>query len=64
MPDIRTARKGVGWTQQELADAVGCTNTHISHLENGRARGSVDLYERIAAECDVELVMYFTDRTE
>lgn len=61
VPDIRKARKEIGWTQQDLANAVGCSVTHISHLENNRAVASVDLYERIAMECDVELVIYFTD---
>ena len=61
VPDVKALREAMGWTQKELADAIGCTDTHISHLENGRAVGSVSLYQSMAEVCGVELMAYFTD---
>ncbi len=34
------ARKGAGFSQQELADAAGCGQTTIASIENGRNAGS------------------------
>jgi transcriptional regulator with XRE-family HTH domain len=33
---LRKARRAVGWTQQQLAEAADCTTATISDLENGR----------------------------
>lgn len=63
MNKIREARLKAKLTQTELAEAVGVTNTHISHLENDRAQPSLNLLEMIAAVCGVDLVWYFTDPT-
>ena len=34
---IYTARRTRGRTQAQLANAVGCSNMHISNIENGKA---------------------------
>jgi transcriptional regulator with XRE-family HTH domain len=34
---IVAIRKGAGITQQQLANAMGCHSTRVSHLESGRA---------------------------
>lgn len=33
---IKKARAALGWTQDQLADALGCTKSNISGWENGR----------------------------
>ncbi|WP_285545594.1 helix-turn-helix domain-containing protein [Streptomyces lavendulae] len=33
---VRTLRDERGWTQDELADRIGCSGTHISAIETGR----------------------------
>ncbi len=55
------ARESAGLTQRELAEQVGVTVTHISHLENGHAQPSLRLLENIAEACGVEFVWYFTE---
>ena len=48
--DIRfkIARQLAGYTQQELAKAVGCNESLISRIEQGRAKPENDLAEQIA----------------
>ncbi|MET8295389.1 MULTISPECIES: helix-turn-helix domain-containing protein [unclassified Streptomyces] len=33
---VRTLREERGWTQEELAERIGCSGTHISAVETGR----------------------------
>ena len=40
---IHTARKEKGMTQEELAEKVGVGNSHISHVETGKAVPSLAL---------------------
>ncbi|MGH1482584.1 MAG: helix-turn-helix domain-containing protein [Geminicoccales bacterium] len=51
---IRELRKARGPTLQTLADRVQASNQHISHLESGRRRLTIDWIERLARglECD------------
>lgn len=48
--DLRVTR---GWTQQEVADAVGVTQGAIGHIETGRVTPSVGLLLRLAAHFGV-----------
>jgi len=41
---LREQRQLRGFTQQELADAVGLTPAFLSYLENGSRKGSLDAY--------------------
>jgi transcriptional regulator with XRE-family HTH domain len=45
---IKELRKSRGLTLEALAGMVNSSNQHISHLENGRRRLTVDWMERIA----------------
>lgn len=45
---IRALRKKNGITQLELADKVGCSETHLSNIETGSAKMGVDIAIRIA----------------
>ena len=38
---IRTARKRMGFTQEQLAEAAGVGTTHISHIETGTGKASL-----------------------
>lgn len=44
---IQTARKEKGLTQEELAEKVGVGNSHISHVETGKAVPSFALVVNI-----------------
>ncbi|MER6360111.1 helix-turn-helix transcriptional regulator [Kitasatospora sp. NPDC001527] len=37
---LRMSREARGWTQEHLAELVGCTSSYISALENGRKKPS------------------------
>ncbi len=55
---IYDARAAAGWTQKELAQAVGTTQSVISQLESAEYKGhSLSMLERIAAalNCRVEV---------
>lgn len=45
---LREARAARGWTQEQLADAVGKTTEHISYLERGERSPSFELLLDIA----------------
>lgn len=45
---IRDAREARGWTQQHLADELGCTQTAVSYWEGGRRSMSAEDLVRVA----------------
>lgn len=49
---IKELRKARGLTLEALATRANSSNQHISHLENGRRRLTVDWMERLAAALD------------
>lgn len=49
-------RQRRGWTQSDLAKALGCTRQAVSHYETGRRRPDMDTAYKLvdlAAECGV-----------
>jgi HTH-type transcriptional regulator/antitoxin HipB len=52
---IRNARKGYGWSQDELARRVGTTQKWISFVENGRPGLQLDLVLRTLAVLRITL---------
>lgn len=46
--DVRTLRKAAGLTQEQLGKLAGIGTTHISRLEQGRRRPSVDAIKALA----------------
>lgn len=55
MVNLKKLRSGKKITQTELAKAVGCTQTHISDIEQGLANASTALANQIADELKVSL---------
>lgn len=45
---LRTARKSIGMTQEELAELVGTKKSNISRLESGRYNPSLDFLIKVA----------------
>jgi transcriptional regulator with XRE-family HTH domain len=45
---LASERKKAGFTQADLADAVGCSQSHVAHCESGRDIPSLDLCLRSA----------------
>jgi transcriptional regulator with XRE-family HTH domain len=44
---IKRIRRGLGWTQKQLADELGKTRATIGHYETGHVMPSAETYERI-----------------
>ncbi|WP_454887238.1 helix-turn-helix domain-containing protein [Sphingomonas oryzagri] len=47
---IRARREQLGWTQGELFEKTGITNSYISHVERGLGNPSLDIMVNL---CDV-----------
>ncbi|OSI20418.1 helix-turn-helix transcriptional regulator [Neisseria dumasiana] len=56
MNAIKTARKKSGLSQCELATLIGCTQTHISSLENGKKQASTQLAKKISEVLKVDVM--------
>lgn len=51
--NIKRLRKGRGWSQEALADAVPIDRTYISGIERKVRNPTIDVIERIARALDV-----------
>jgi len=51
----RQLRESLGFTQQEMADSLGITNVHLSHIENNKSFPSQDLIDRFRDRFEVDL---------
>ena len=49
---ISSLRKKAGLTQEVLAARCGCTSNHLSNVEVGKCKPSLDLVIRLAVELD------------
>lgn len=49
----------VGVSQSEFASSVGITQSYLSGIENGHAKPSFDILEKIAKRIDVPLAVLF-----
>lgn len=45
---IQRLRKARGISQEELADKIGISRTHMGHIEQGRRKPSLAILEKIA----------------
>ncbi len=52
---IRQRRKAHGLTQQELADAAGCSKLAVWQLEAGKPTARLDLVMRVVMALGIEL---------
>lgn len=55
MKNLKSIRKQRGITQSELAREAGCTQTHVSDMENGVHAPSIALATKIADILKVSL---------
>lgn len=44
---IRRVRKSKGWSQERLAELVGISVTHMSHIETGNTKLSLEVFNDI-----------------
>ena len=50
---MRDARRRLGWTQLDLAQHAGCTESLVTKIETGRATPAQWLKEAIARELNI-----------
>ncbi|MFC7221395.1 UDP-N-acetylglucosamine 1-carboxyvinyltransferase [Streptomyces polyrhachis] len=53
---IRNARQHRGWTQSQLAEALGTSQSAVNRIERGNQNISLDMIARIGAALDSEIV--------
>ena len=58
---IRSVRKECFLTQDELASKCGCTRNHLSSIENGDCKPSLDLIVKIASILDSSVDFFIMD---
>lgn len=51
---IRKYRKACGLSQEQLAETVGISTTHLSHIETGNTKLSLSVFARIATALSVQ----------
>lgn len=56
---LKHFRKSAGYTQEQLAELVGCETSTIGHCENGKSRISLTLLSKIADKLNVDLYKFF-----
>lgn len=59
--NIRTARKRKGYTQAQIAEIMGYSVQHISHVENGITRMSIEFIVCLANCLEVSLDELFRE---
>jgi len=52
---IRKARENTGYTQEKLAELCSLSATHISNIERGTRKPSLDTVYTIACELDISM---------
>ncbi len=56
---VQKLRKAKGYTQEELAEHIGISRTHMGHIEQGRKSPSLELIDKIAKKLKVKVSELF-----
>jgi transcriptional regulator with XRE-family HTH domain len=60
---VRTLRENRGWSQTQLAQAAGMTQSAVARFEAGGSVPTLPILERLARALDTDLSVRFTPRT-
>jgi ribosome-binding protein aMBF1 (putative translation factor) len=60
---VRTLREKRGWSQTQLAQAAGMTQSAVARFEAGGSVPTLPILERLARALDTDLSVRFTPRT-
>lgn len=58
---IRKLRTEKGLTQYRLAEMIGCSNNHLSHVETGKNKVSLALLLRLSYTLEISLDYFLLD---
>lgn len=53
---VRRRMEELGWTQKRLAEALGCTQQHISVLLNGKVNMTLETLSKLEKAMDFDLI--------
>lgn len=57
--NIKTLRKKLGWSQEQLAEKTGVSAPYITQIEVGKRTPSLDIVEKLASALGVEYKTLF-----
>jgi DNA-binding XRE family transcriptional regulator len=52
---VQKLRKSLGYTQEELAEKLNISRTHMGHIEQGRKSPSIKLMDKLARVLKVKV---------
>lgn len=52
---VQKLRKSLGYTQEELAEKLNISRTHMGHIEQGRKSPSLKLMDKLAKALKVKV---------
>ena len=52
---VQRLRKAEGFTQEQFAEYIGISRTHIGHIEQGRKSPSLEVIDKIAKKLKVRV---------
>ena len=58
---IRDARKSMNITQESLSEMCGCTSKHLSSVENGKKKPSIELLTKLSAALETSVDSFLVD---
>lgn len=56
---VQKLRKALGYTQEELAEKLNISRTHMGHIEQGRKSPSLKIMDKLARALKVNLSELF-----
>jgi len=57
--NVRALRRALGWSEQELADAAGISQSHLSRIEHADRTPSASVRRAISAALDTNELIVF-----
>ena len=61
--NIKTLRKKLGWSQEQLAEKTGVSAPYITQIEIGKRTPSLDIVEKLASALGVEYKILFEPKS-
>ncbi len=57
---VQKLRKGLGYTQEGLAEKINISRTHMGHIEQGRKSPSIKIMDKLAKALKVKVSDLFS----
>ncbi len=61
---IRNRRRELGWTQEELAEAIGVTYQQLQRYEGGKSHLNTDRLQALSNALDIPISFFFDEISE